>query len=181
MLCSMITEPQVNVRMLGASVLVPVPTNVCLMLNGNNLSLVRDLRRRVLLVRLNAGVERPEERVFSREAVGYVRERRGSLIHDVLTITRAYSVHGEPHVGMLPFGGFSGTKPSAVHCSGSVCLIRSYRLKDCESSTLTSRRPGPFSGVVGAIQARRRDLRRSRRDGAKACATVRWRDRTRAP
>lgn len=106
MLCSMLTEPQVSVRMLGASVLVPVPTNVCLMINGNNLALVRDLRRRVLLVRLNAGVEHPEERVFGRNAVSYVRERRGSLIRDVLTIVMAYQLAAEPNVGLLPFGGF---------------------------------------------------------------------------
>jgi len=106
MLCSMITESLISVRMLGASVLVPVPTNVLLMMNGNNLSLVRDLRRRVLLVRINAGVERPEERIFGRDAVTYVRERRGSLIRDVLTIVQAYQLAGEPGVGLKPFGGF---------------------------------------------------------------------------
>lgn len=106
MLCSMLTEPQISVRLLGASVLVPVPTNVLLMINGNNLALVRDLRRRVLLVRLNAGVEHPEERVFSRDAVAYVRERRGSLIRDTLTIVSSYRLAAEPSVGSLPFGGF---------------------------------------------------------------------------
>lgn len=103
---SMLTEPSVSVRVLGQSLLVPVPTNVSLLINGNNLQIVRDMRRRVLLVRLNAGCERPEERVFTRDAVQYVRERRGSLIRDILTIVLAYQNANEPPVGTHPFGGF---------------------------------------------------------------------------
>lgn len=106
LLCSMLTEPSAAVRMLGSSVLVPVPTNVCLMLNGNALVIEKDLRRRVLLIRLNAGIERPEERTFSRDAVQYVLDRRGSLIRDILTIVKAYQVAGEPHVGTRSYGGF---------------------------------------------------------------------------
>lgn len=106
LLCSMLTEPSAAVRMLGSSILAPVPTNVCLMLNGNALVIEKDLRRRVLLIRLNAGIERPEERKFSRDAVQYVLERRGSLIHDILMIVKAYQIAGEPHVGIRPYGGF---------------------------------------------------------------------------
>jgi len=106
LLCTMLTEKEVSVRVLGQSRNVRLPTNVVMILNGNNLPITRDLRRRVLMMRLNAGVERPEERVFSRDAVEYVLERRGSLIRAVLTIAKAYHEMGAPHVGVSPFGGF---------------------------------------------------------------------------
>lgn len=106
LLCSMLTESEVSVRVLGQSMNVRLPTNVVVILNGNNLAVVRDLRRRVLMMRMNANCERPEERHFARDAVAYVRERRGSLIRDVLTIALGYLQAGEPHTGSRPFGGF---------------------------------------------------------------------------
>lgn len=106
LLCSMLTESEVSVRVLGQSMNVRLPTNVVIILNGNNLAVVRDLRRRVLMMRMNANCERPEERSFARDAIAYVRERRGSLINAVLTLALAYRAAGEPHVGSRPFGGF---------------------------------------------------------------------------
>ena len=106
LLCSMLTEPEVSVRVLGQSCNVRLPTNVVIILNGNNLVIVRDLVRRVLRIRLNANIERPEERTFPRDAIEFVHYRRGSLIRDVLTIALAYSQAGEPHVGSSKFGGF---------------------------------------------------------------------------
>lgn len=107
LLNSMITEPEVAVRVLGGSNLVRVPTNMTLILNGNNLAITRDLRRRVLLINLDAGCEKPEERVFSRDALAFVRENRAKLIRAVLTISLAYKAAGEPHVGTSTYGGFS--------------------------------------------------------------------------
>jgi len=106
LVCAMLTESEISVRVLGQSTNVRLPTNLAFIMTGNNLQIVRDLRRRVLMVRLNAHMERPEERTFGRDAVAYVRERRGSLIRAVLTISLAYQKAGSPHVGSRPAGGF---------------------------------------------------------------------------
>lgn len=106
LLNSMITEPEVAVRVLGISHMPRVRTNLTLILNGNNLNITRDMRRRVCLVNLDAGVEKPEERKFSRDAVDYVAERRAQLVRDVLTVSMAYLAAGEPHVGTSSYGSF---------------------------------------------------------------------------
>ncbi|HEX7045927.1 MAG TPA: hypothetical protein VF203_15075 [Burkholderiales bacterium] len=107
LLCQLLTQPSVQFRPLGFSSLVTAPTNTTLVATGNNLSIIGDLRRRVMLVRLDAKTERPETRAFARDALEYVRQRRGELVRDALTIMRGYAADGRPHVGVRPFGGFS--------------------------------------------------------------------------
>lgn len=108
LLCQILTSPSVQFRPLGASVMATVPTATTLIATGNNLSIIGDLRRRVMLIRLDAATERPEQRTFKRDALAYVASKRGQLIRDALTITRAYLAAGTPPIdGLAPYGGFS--------------------------------------------------------------------------
>jgi putative DNA primase/helicase len=101
-----ISQPRVTVRPLGSSTVARIPTNVMLLANGNNLAVHGDLRRRVVLVRLDAGTERPERRHFDRDTFRYTTENRGRIINAVLTLLLGFRAAGCPKADVLPFGGF---------------------------------------------------------------------------
>lgn len=108
LLCQVLTQPSVRLRPLGVSGMISVPTHAMLIATGNNLSIIGDLRRRVALVRLDAGVERPEQRGFARDHLAEVLAHRGELIHAALTIVTAYLAAGAPAIPDLPsYGGFA--------------------------------------------------------------------------
>jgi putative DNA primase/helicase len=94
------------VRVLGLSKITEAPTNVTMLMTGNNLTLIGDLTRRALMTRLDAGCERPERREFTRDAIAHVRKFRADGIHAVLTISKAYQVAGCPRLKSTPYGSF---------------------------------------------------------------------------
>jgi len=107
LLCQVTTQQFVRLRPLGASGMVSIPTHALLVATGNNLSIVGDLKRRVVLIRMDAKQERPEQRTFNRDHLEYVFERRGTLIRAALEIPLAYFAAGSPAIdGLHPLGGF---------------------------------------------------------------------------
>jgi len=105
-LCQVTTQSEKSIRVMGLSKIVDAPTNIFVMMTGNNLTLVGDLVRRCLVVHLDAGCERPELREFTRDAVEHVLERRPALIRAALAISKGYLDAGCPDVGSQPFGSF---------------------------------------------------------------------------
>jgi hypothetical protein len=96
-LCQMIERPRPQVRVLGRSELVEVEARgSTLFANGNNIIVAGDLCRRVIRTRLNAKMERPEQRVFTGNPVQTVLRDRGAYIAAALTIVRAYVAAGRP-------------------------------------------------------------------------------------
>jgi putative DNA primase/helicase len=122
---------------------VRLPTSITLILNGNNLAITRDLRRRVLMMRLNAGVERPEERTFGRDAIEHVLERRGTIIRSVLTLSLAYHQAGRPHVGTTTYGGFQewdmAVRRPLVWCNLPDPLLPSEGLREIDPDIQNTR------------------------------------------
>lgn len=107
LLCQVCTQQFVRLRPLGASGMVSIPTHALLVATGNNLSIVGDLKRRVVLIRMDAKTERPEQRTFTRDHLETVFERRGELIRAALEIPLAYIAAGSPAIaGLHPLGGF---------------------------------------------------------------------------
>lgn len=107
LLCQVATQQFVRLRPLGASGMVSIPTHALMVATGNNLAIVGDLKRRVSLIRMDAGQERPEQRSFKRDHLEDVFARRGELIRDALTICLAYIGAGSPAIdGLHPLGGF---------------------------------------------------------------------------
>lgn len=107
-ICQILTQSSVRFRPLGGSSVVTVPTCSTILATGNNLDIRGDLRRRVMLIRLDANTERPEQRQFKRDALAYVGERRGALIRAALTVPLAYLAAGSPPIeGLTAYGGFS--------------------------------------------------------------------------
>jgi hypothetical protein len=109
LLCQIATQQFVRLRPLGGSGMLNVPTHALLVATGNNLAVIGDLKRRVLMVRLDAHTERPEQRSFDRDHLDGIKARRGEIITDALTIVGAYLVAGEPKIaGLYGYGGFEG-------------------------------------------------------------------------
>jgi putative DNA primase/helicase len=87
--------------------MLSIPTHALMVATGNNLSIVGDLKRRVSLIRMDSGQERPEQRTFSRDHLEDVFKRRGELIRAALTLPLTYLAAGAPAIdGMHPLGGF---------------------------------------------------------------------------
>jgi hypothetical protein len=108
-LCMTITQRYVKSRLLGLSKNPEIPNTVIIGANGNNFSFAGDMLRRGITGRLDAGVEKPWERVFASEDPVIVFKRdRAKLVAAALTVLRAYVAGGRPRQDALPLGGFDG-------------------------------------------------------------------------
>ncbi|MBK7416262.1 MAG: hypothetical protein IPJ38_15345 [Dechloromonas sp.] len=107
LLCQVTTQQFVRLRPLGGSGMLNVPTHSLIVATGNNLAIVGDLKRRVLMIRLDAKTERPEHRAFDRDHLATITAQRGEIISLCLTIIAAYLAAGAPKIaGLHGFGGF---------------------------------------------------------------------------
>lgn len=104
-LCQVLTQETVKFRILGRSVNSDTPSKALMVATGNALRVHGDLTRRVLLIRLNAGQERPETRQFKLDPVQAAIIDRGKYIAAALTVLRAFIVSREPAISP-PFGSF---------------------------------------------------------------------------
>jgi hypothetical protein len=95
-LCQVIERPIIKPRVLGRTETRRIENIVTLFGNGNNIHLVGDLNRRVMVCSLDANVERPEIRGFRGNPLSTALDHRGEYIAAVLTIVRAYVVAGCP-------------------------------------------------------------------------------------
>ena len=107
LLCSLLTEPEVTIRILGESRVPALPTNFLFMTTGNNAEVKGDMRRRMLLCGLDPKSESPEKRSFEVDLYNYIPLHRGELITAALTILSAYHCAGQPNQGLEPYGSFS--------------------------------------------------------------------------
>jgi hypothetical protein len=91
---------------------------------------------RVILCRLDARIERPEERDFRiADLKYYLAEHRRSLVAAAITILRAYYLAGRSEQRLTPWGGFddwSGTVRAALVWLGlpDPCGTRQYVIGD---------------------------------------------------
>lgn len=95
-LCQMIERPIVSVRPLGVSQLIKIESRATIFATGNNIHLVGDMTRRVVLCSLDPNVERPELRSFRMDPIETVLADRGKYVAAALVICRAYVAAGYP-------------------------------------------------------------------------------------
>jgi hypothetical protein len=95
-LCTMLTQEMVAVRVLGGNEVRKLPSNALVLASGNNVKIVGDVTRRVLVCRIDSGEERPEERQFPFDPRDVCRDRRPEMVSAGLTVLRAYSAAGRP-------------------------------------------------------------------------------------
>lgn len=97
-------------RVLGKSENVRMPLNLTWYATGNNVGVRADAARRVMRIRLETNLERPEERTGFRHdpLLEWVRAKRPELLSASLTILRAFFEAGAPTQGLAPLGSFEG-------------------------------------------------------------------------
>lgn len=106
-LCTILTEPTWQSRILGENRKVIVPTNSLWLASGNNLTFAGDMTTRALLCRMDAQVERPETRRFDVDLKEWIPQHRPELVAAGLTMLRGYVAAGRPGLKLLvPFGRF---------------------------------------------------------------------------
>ena len=106
-LCIALTQQEYQDRVLGESRMLRLPTNTFWTTTGNNLRFRGDLSCRALLCRIDAGMESPENRTFSRPQLPeFLKNNRRELVISALTILRAYQVAGRPTQNIPAWGGF---------------------------------------------------------------------------
>ncbi len=88
-LCAWLTSKIFGDRVLGVSELVMVPTRSLTLLTGNNLVLRGDLCRRVLVCKIDPGVEAPWRRGFNFDPAAYCLNHRVEMVVAALTVIKA--------------------------------------------------------------------------------------------
>jgi hypothetical protein len=106
-LAMMVTAGVIEDRLLGVSQMVRLPVRCTVIVTGNNVVLSDEMARRVVRVRLDSGVEAPEDREgFTHELPSWAVENRGELIWAVLTLCRAWVNCRCPAGPEKPLGSF---------------------------------------------------------------------------
>jgi putative DNA primase/helicase len=95
-LCQIIERPVVSVRPLGQSAFIKIESRATCFATGNNIRLVGDMTRRVILCSLDPDMERPELREFKRDPFDDVLANRGLYVAAALTVVSAYIQAGCP-------------------------------------------------------------------------------------
>ncbi|MDE2128729.1 MAG: hypothetical protein KGJ74_03565 [Betaproteobacteria bacterium] len=91
-LCAATTSSTMRERLLGFSRTLEVSTAVTIAVTGNNSRPAEDVAQRVLPCRLDARVEHPENRAFSRNLLDWIERERPRLLAGLLTFLRAYAL-----------------------------------------------------------------------------------------
>jgi len=113
LLCQALTQQLLKIRILGKSIIVEVPSNAAIFATGNNLTIVGDMTRRVIMCSLDAQCERPETREFDTKPLGMVKANRGEYVRAALTVLRAHHVANRPRQpGIVSLGSFEGWSDS---------------------------------------------------------------------
>lgn len=162
-LCQIIERPVVAVRPLGQSTFTKVESRASCFATGNNIQLIGDMTRRVLLCSLDPDVERPELRTFNASPFDQVLSDRGLYVAAALTIVRAYVVAGYPGAlaPLASFEDWSKLVRSALVWLGRTdpCeTMNKARAEDPITSSLTNlfvswhQAAGPGARTIAAVK-----------------------------
>ena len=121
-LAMVLTSSNPSFRLLGSSRMVTVSNNAVWVGSANNPTYSDEISRRVVTIRLDAGMERPEERTGFRipKILSWARENRPTLIWAVLTLVQNWVAQGRP-AGPQVLGGFqpwAETLGGILNCAG---------------------------------------------------------------
>jgi putative DNA primase/helicase len=108
LLCQMLTQSRVQVRIFGDNSRNPEVRNTSTVFtNGNNMEVEADLIRRTIRCELDAQMEKPWTRKFKADPFKIIVANRGRFVAAALTVVRAHLVAESPGEARLsPFAGF---------------------------------------------------------------------------
>jgi hypothetical protein len=93
-----LTDDHYADRVLGVSQMLRLPTNVLVLISGNNFVPRGDLWRRIVTARIDPRAEHAERRSFALDARRHCRENRQALIAAALTLLRGFIQAGRPRL-----------------------------------------------------------------------------------
>ena len=155
-LCMILTQPVVKIRDFGTLRSGPeVPSVAIVTLTGNHLTLADDLPQRILVSRLDANVDFPENRVFtSIDPVTQIKTDRGKFVVAALTILRAFKLAGMP---IKPpswddgvFGDWNDWVRGAILWLGLADPLETLKVTR-EEDPARQKRKAMFEGLEGAF------------------------------
>ena len=91
-----LTAPMLTERILGGMNTSSLPYRAMLIVTGNNLRMTGDTCRRILTIRIDAGVEKAYMREFKFDPYETILSNRFELVAAALTIVRAWIAAGRP-------------------------------------------------------------------------------------
>lgn len=128
-------------RILGRSEEIELPLLATWFATGNNVQVAADTTRRIIHIRMDVLLEKPEDRsdFVHPNLLAWVSKHRASLLSDAMTILSAYCKAGKPSQSLTPFGSFEGWSDlvrSAICWLGlpDPCLTRA-RLAEASDTT----------------------------------------------
>jgi putative DNA primase/helicase len=106
LLCQAVSEPYLQLRVLGKTETIKVVNSALYCATGNNLLVIGDMSRRALRCKIDPQVERPELRSFTTERPDIAMAKaRPAYVYAALTILKAFAVAGSPRQ-TEPLGSF---------------------------------------------------------------------------
>jgi len=109
-LSSVLTSTTWDDRILSTSKVASLPNLASWYGTGNNIQIKGDIGRRACLIRIDAKVDKPWERdanLFRHpDIIEWVRNNRGEILANALTLARAWYVAGKPKGSKKPLGSF---------------------------------------------------------------------------
>lgn len=111
----MLTSPTTTERLLRTNRSATVPTKALFLGTGNNIEPERDLRRRVVSIRLAPRHETPALRSFQGDPVADLRKHRARSVECVLNIIGAFRAAGEPMAHVRPISTYEDWSRSCRH------------------------------------------------------------------
>jgi hypothetical protein len=144
----MLTSQVTSDRILGSSKTMTVSTRVLVLGSGNNIEPVRDLRRRVITIRLKPTVESPATLSYRGNPAEEVRRKRAAYVSDALTIIRAWQRAGSPRADVFDIASFNG--PWSDYCRHPLIWLGHA---DPATSLREQLRSDPESDALGDLLA----------------------------
>lgn len=103
-LAAVLTSTSFEGRVLGKSQMATVDVNSMGIMTSNNARLNEDLKRRSILIRLDAKMENPKARTgFKYNLAKEIEKRRGELLCAALTLIQAWVARGMPEPKKAPY------------------------------------------------------------------------------
>lgn len=105
---SLLTSQTVSDRKLGGNEMALVSTRTLVLGSGNNIEPARDLRRRIVSIRLDPACANPALRTFNGNPVASMKADREKFVAAVLTIVEAWKAAGSPKADLPSLASYNG-------------------------------------------------------------------------
>ena len=135
-LSAALTSPLWTDRLLGGNEIVAYPVRTTWVATGNNVSMSREIARRTVRCRMDAGVDHPEDRSgFAHVLPGWAYEHRADIVWACLTLVQNWVSVGRPTWSGTPLGSLE------AWCRTMGGIFEQAGMKGSSTTSRTSGRP----------------------------------------